>query len=1092
MDGASQDVDAMSLPAPVAPAKRQKRERSTPVVSWFSSARALWTHEVVSGACASLASASVDVPHAHPLSSLMHHALSLEPEVQHAQAKQTEASRVRRGVSNAMAKRLTNAQEHLDMESFALGNGRRPMASWRDGNVGVVHLMQLSLQRYKARYNAELSTKAARACAEEYPGSAAAEGAGQADAARPLEDELASVPRVVLEPISYADEEAWLRPPDFSKAGETECSNGQNCQGVLLIRDGFVSVPEPCTEPERQGFPLATFVSPWQAQKQRPKSRDGLCLLCIRNRVTWTYRALLSSGTPANTCIAPHRVLVGPGEYAPEALLCPATLAEGGASTKFLGLTDPFVSYNYNDYELVRTGSGKLRFLQKASEMRFRTAPHTVLAPFEVYGGAGWIVSGAELKEEEANTLVREAYLKWAAESPKAQKAAEKFPPGTAERAFKRAFLDVHLEKVPRASLEKAVLLGWKAARTKHHRSQQALKSSGIVRTLAVVVPTREVHSAKVSLVDRVAESAADCPDFFLAAVRLCFAGCLRAQLHFAEARLQREGPAEAAHFLRRSFPSVCVWALRGLLVRLVRENGSLRQFLVKQHRERWVELENRTQHVVRLMNIALQETGGRLDKAEEAAAMLFAKPMPLFSASPRWFWDALAALTKGRFEALCARDGETEGGIRKNVPVFDVRWAYEGVPDACRAAGLSGEALGLLVEMERAHAQNNAREVRKLYGRAPDALKDEVTNLCTAVQDGFSLRCIRAPAHWMAHHSKLERRTFLSCPCCRVLKSHVAVCAEEYMRTKRGRTPATAAVELKRHAAYCRALKGKPAMPYDEWARSRRSRTPAMAALELRKLAGSTGTTKVAFDPVNLLYFCNPKQKTAKIREALNDVVGEVAKGKEEETGESEEESDEEEAASSSSDSSSSSEEEAEPQTKQTAAPRNKNAKRTVVAYASCQKTPQVPVDFRGVLVEFHGRLLAQCWSCGLPTELGPRCFQQGPPGAFLCGWCTPPRAQPDPRLQAKADAVVGGGKRKWSPIPDLNTREVGCCKCNARLQATGNSFRNWHVVRCILTPFSENPAECHEVAVCPKHQIPKRYSETAVAVYARLKESL
>jgi hypothetical protein len=310
--------------------------------------------------------------------------------------------------------------------------------------------------------------------------------------------------------------------------------------------------------------------------------------------------------------------------------------------------------------------------------------------------------------------------------------------------------------------------------------------------------------------------------------------------------------------------------------------------------------------------------------------------------------------------------------------------------------------------------------------------------------------------------------------------------------------------------------------MSFDEWVRTKSGRTPATAALELRKSSMDTGTRKVAFDPIELVYFCNPKQKTSKLREFVEEEEGVAAAGKggdgeeeeeeeeQEEGGEKEEEDEEEEEAPKAEESddgdeeSDEEEEEEEEEAPKAVAPvpvpaaeaaRKKVSAvhRTCVAYTVCQRTALVPLDFRGNIMEVYGRLLAQCWSCGMPCEMGVRCFSIKP-GAFLCGWCTPPPHVPDARVSAVGDAVVSNGKRKWSPVGEIEDQQkkVTCCSCGARMGASGGSQRAWKVVRCIRTPFSENPAECVEVAVCPRHRIPRRCFETSVVVYDHFMRSL
>ena len=280
------------------------------VLSWFSPQNARSLCELADAL--SRKRKFVDVP-AGSSAEVCEQAARAEPVLTRPEPVHQDNARGRRAVLNSLVKRLGKAQEHLRAETDALEKGFA-LAQWSDGACTSVHPIQLALQRQMAQYDEDRAAETARACADEYPGSCAAEGAGAADASRAMEDVLAKHPRPLLELVTYDYEDEMLRAPD-PEMNEEPCANDELCLGVVLVRDGIVTAPDPppgiaVHRNASTGFPLVAFYTPQQRDGLRRLSRDGLCLLCQRNRVTATYRLNASGGIPVTRCITPHRVAV--------------------------------------------------------------------------------------------------------------------------------------------------------------------------------------------------------------------------------------------------------------------------------------------------------------------------------------------------------------------------------------------------------------------------------------------------------------------------------------------------------------------------------------------------------------------------------------------------------------------------------------------------------------------------------------------------------------------------------------------------------------------------------------------------------------
>lgn len=153
-----------------------------------------------------------------------------------------------------------------------------------------------------------------------------------------------------LELVSKEWEESCMRRPTKD---EQACSRGRQCEGVRLIERELL----PGVRPEVRGHALMRFRTPEETSGARPERSCGLCVLCLRRRVTETFYETLRSGRPQSMIIQPYRVAVRQGEYAPDVVLSVNT------SNEFSGFSDPFPKYalctiEWIDGKFVQTGMG--------------------------------------------------------------------------------------------------------------------------------------------------------------------------------------------------------------------------------------------------------------------------------------------------------------------------------------------------------------------------------------------------------------------------------------------------------------------------------------------------------------------------------------------------------------------------------------------------------------------------------------------------------------------------------------------------------------------------------------------------------------
>ena len=982
-----------------------------PQTSWFSPMQATTALERVRGARKrSLASDVQDERIARASAALQD---ENEPVFECSRTKLADASRAKRAMITAYAKRLTTALAHLEAERDALVDAPGGLAAWRAGSATVDHVLQLACERFYARYDEIFARETDEAVAAEFPDSCAAECAGPADVGRSLRHEN-DAPRAVLELVDYDWEESMMRPP---RGGEEACVNKNECQGFVLVRDGFARAPND-GGPPTQGVALVRFRTPEQESGTRPCFRGDLCVLCIRNRVTWTWLRNMDSGAPADACITPYRVVAGPGGYAPDALL------PVGGPGRFAGVTDPFPRHHYSRYRLVRDPDTKeLRYTQDHDVTRFSPTPHAVLAPFEAYGGAGWTIIRTEQEANEVEELL-EAWTKaWPSTASLVKEATQR---RFALAAFKEAWFDVRIQPVP--ELWRAVIFGWNGIRTPY-RTRRHVEAAALTRAMASAMPFPGPTTGRGTSHQKVLECVRIVPQFFAGAIRSVFPAS-HAQAAFARIfALSVEGPDAAAITFVMNHPALAMLGLRVHLVRLIQQDGVLRKLLLEIHGVAWTNFEYCVDRGMTRACVAFNRERS-LEAAERAAVSAHSReaggPPPVIQPSDGWFWDAVARETKTTFETH-ARALAPEETLQAKP--FDARAAYDGVRAACRMRGCAPETLRTLLELERAHVARDRRKMKAVLRATPPSVREEITDVATAVHDSFGVRVIRAPHHWAVHGSRAKRRTYVLCPCCRRFKSHVGMSAEEWQRSKRGKTEEQAVAYL------CDKV-------VDE------------------------GTIKVAYDPITRSFTCNPKQKSGKLREAAEDMRAAA-----------EVEVDDVNPAAAG----------AETTTKKK---RTIKVQRTVVRYHSCQRTELVPVDFRGNIVEIYGRQYAQCWRCHIPREMDASTHGQT---AFLCGWCedTPPRLRNAPTkwsavslLQTKHARGSLLGAAAWRRAGESGVKRLNVeCDCGAKLTKT--PIRPWRTVRCIGHPEQKCFTTCVDVPICTKHRPPRWMHNTSVVVW-------
>lgn len=153
-----------------------------------------------------------------------------------------------------------------------------------------------------------------------------------------------------LELVSKEWEESYMRRPTKD---EQLCSRGRECEGVRLIEKELL----PGIRPEVRGHSLVRFLTPEEASGARQERSCGLCVLCLRRRVTETFYESLRSGKPQSMIIQPYRVAVRQGEYSPDVVFSVNT------SNEFSGFSDPFPKYSlctleWNNGKFTQVGMG--------------------------------------------------------------------------------------------------------------------------------------------------------------------------------------------------------------------------------------------------------------------------------------------------------------------------------------------------------------------------------------------------------------------------------------------------------------------------------------------------------------------------------------------------------------------------------------------------------------------------------------------------------------------------------------------------------------------------------------------------------------
>lgn len=135
-----------------------------------------------------------------------------------------------------------------------------------------------------------------------------------------------------LELVSRVHEESYLRPP--RTPDERPCSSGDACEGAEIVRGKILLDTPPLASP----LPLVAFQTPDQLAGRRPQWEHGLCLLCIRRRITEEWMMAAIQERPVARVTQPYRV----GDDYPTRVLIPKV---SPVSADFYGISDGFVRH---------------------------------------------------------------------------------------------------------------------------------------------------------------------------------------------------------------------------------------------------------------------------------------------------------------------------------------------------------------------------------------------------------------------------------------------------------------------------------------------------------------------------------------------------------------------------------------------------------------------------------------------------------------------------------------------------------------------------------------------------------------------------
>lgn len=763
------------------------------------------------------------------------------------------------------------------------------------------------------------------------------------------------LPRVDLELVPKAWEDSFLRAP---RGAESACSAGEQCEGVALERKC------PDWPRDAKGFTLVQFRTPEESAGRRPRSRHGLCLLCVRARVSSEWIRRFDEGDPAPCTILPHRNMVGRvGEYRIDACVPRDT-------SKFFGVQDTFVRFRASNYKLVAPGV----YAQRGVD--FCRVPHVLPAPlptlrlrpfgFDVEpstvasAGPRTSESGEEEENDDDDAAIRayardEAGLRDDASVELFLRAA-RFNVGRVVDVGRR-LLQCGLVGAanPRASCVVALLA---AAISGNESAKRSAQLNAFEARLNAALSGTDTDVADDGFDDW--DGPEEAALLATHAVRATMGG------HWPRARrttlreeclsqfIARTTRSERVAWLR-AHPATVLVALREYVTYAAEFDDLVRRRLESSTSatswRKFSRCARRAADAVRRRCAALRDAENESVTALENAVSF----TDAFSATAPWFWDRVArcvdACKDPRVQALRDR-------TKAVAKMFDGRFAYEGVDAVLEQAERVGYDARAIAWYRDAVLSPPTR-------LAWSEFVGDVVDICCVVQQSFQVRVVRAPRHWcrLGTTKTKEQPFHLFCYECRELKSHVFAPPGKN-ETRRGRRWRRGGNKKRRDDGDD---KGKEELHFQ-------------------------GSERVALDWESGSYLCCPKNSSSE-RENRRRL----------------QEQEEEDAV----DGDDQEEEPAERATVHSPATKTKNVRGhfSIVPRADCRVAECVPFESRGNVVEFFGRVLGECWTCGRLTA--PRDDLET--NALLCLVCT--------RVSTPRSCVVCGRVQrragaKWSSV--------------------------------------------------------------------------
>ncbi|MHA1680853.1 MAG: hypothetical protein ACTSUE_07585 [Promethearchaeota archaeon] len=160
---------------------------------------------------------------------------------------------------------------------------------------------------------------------------------------------------VHLPKISYNYEASYMRP---ARPGEKKCVSKKQCMGFKIAQWKN-------EEDVWDGFSLVQF----QHEDPHVQARmQGLCVLCLRYKVTMDWNKSVTKQEPLTTVIQPYRNIVGEeGEY-------DISMAIPIFGNEFHGICDPFIRFQVHQYKYVFNKLLDMVQIQQC-DARFRLTP---------------------------------------------------------------------------------------------------------------------------------------------------------------------------------------------------------------------------------------------------------------------------------------------------------------------------------------------------------------------------------------------------------------------------------------------------------------------------------------------------------------------------------------------------------------------------------------------------------------------------------------------------------------------------------------------------------------------------------------------